>query len=117
VDDLTQFEEALNWTRHARDLLTRLPLTSGEVANDDGRVSSDGSDDAYALSDGDDYVLVYKDGNSGFDVDLPDGEFRARYYNPRTGDFAETESVSGGGTVGMDAPSFGDDMAVLFERQ
>jgi hypothetical protein len=80
-------------------------------------VSSDGSDDAYALSDGDDYVLVYKDGNSGFDVDLPDGEFRARYYNPRTGDFAETESVSGGGTVGMDAPSFGDDMAVLFERQ
>jgi hypothetical protein len=116
VDDLTQYEEALNWTAHAREFLTRLPLAGGEVANADERISNVDVGDAYCLSDGQESVAVYRDTNRGFDVDLPSGTFRVRYFNPRTGDFADDGTVSGG-TTSVGSPPFDGDTAVLFERQ
>jgi hypothetical protein len=115
VEDLSNYETALNWTRHARDILTRLPLASGDVENQDGRLSGVSNGDAYCLSDGRDTAVVYTESRTSFDVDLPSGEWRRRYYNPRTGTFEGSATVSGG-TVDVDAAPFDGDAAVLFER-
>lgn len=50
------------------------------------------------------------------DVDLHSGTFSAQYFNPRTGEFVDEETVSGG-TVSMGEAPLDGDAAVLFERQ
>lgn len=107
------------WDNHriALDFMRRLPFRHMQAANE--RL---GGADGYVFADEQDQFAVYlPGGGSSATLDLPEGTFTARWFDPRTGGALQTGSrarVEGGTDIALGAPprAVDRDWVVLVRR-
>ena len=120
IDDFNVMAEALNWTGHALDFLSLLPLQ--QMSSNRSQASSASGGNTYTMHLPGIAYAIYNDRNGGpISIDLSDASasavFAVSWFNPRNGDMlpGDVATVSGGGMADLgSAPNqTGEDWAVL----
>jgi len=117
ADDWRSRDQFWDDHRYALDLMRRLPFPTMQADN-----SRLGGESGYVFSDGAEVFAAYlSDGGSQATLDLPDGTFNVRWFNPRSGGDLQTgeiAQVDGGTDVAVGAPpsDSNSDWVVLVSR-
>lgn len=124
IDDFGLMDEALSWSGHALDFLSRLPLEQMTASRTLADSASGG--ETYALAAPDLAYAVYNDRNGGpLTVDLssssPNVIFDVAWFDPRSGETlaGPVVEVAGGSVVslGTSPEAGGEDWAVLLSAR
>ena len=110
MEDWRSRDRAWEWTSHALKFFRgNVPFAKMEPAD---QLVSDG---AYCLALPGEIYLAYLPFQGTTEIDLSEapGEWKLRWFNPRTGDMTEPGTVSGGGKVQLSAPEKGDYAALI----
>ncbi|GAB4118696.1 MAG: hypothetical protein Tsb0027_12280 [Wenzhouxiangellaceae bacterium] len=120
IDDFNIMADALNWTGHALDFLSLLPLQ--QMSSNRTQASSAEGGNTYTRALSGTAYAIYNDRNGGpISIDLSDvpatAVFTVSWFNPRNGDLlpGTVATVTGGGMAELgSAPNqTGQDWAVL----
>lgn len=120
IDDFNIMADALNWTGHALDFLSLLPLQ--QMSSNRTQASSAEGGNTYTRALSGTAYAIYNDRNGGpISIDLSDAPatvvFAVSWFNPRNGDLlpGTVATVTGGGMAELgSAPNqIGQDWAVL----
>jgi hypothetical protein len=109
INDYRDMDDALEWTGHALEFMSTLPLL--DMAPDDSLSNAD-----YTLAfPGWAYAMYDEQGGGPVTVNL-NGQggktFRVSWFNPRSGKWHDGGTVTGGSSVDLGDPPFGEDVAV-----
>ncbi len=116
IDDFREMQEALRWTRYAREFLGELPFWLMEPRPAMGSSSAGGKTFVLARP-GDAYALYHPQGGSlSLDLGADTGSFAVRWFDPKTGEWFAGGIVQAGGQTPLGIAPFGGDAAVLLER-
>jgi hypothetical protein len=108
------FEELWRDLGHARRFLEQLPLARMSPAND--RLAGE-PDTSYCLAlPGEVYAVYLNAGPVSLDLSADSGTFRLRWYDVRTGLFADGGSLQAGALRELGPPPFPRDVAALLTR-
>ena len=109
------FEDFWNDMRHAREFLEALPFWE-MTPNNQLLVGRRGPKYCFA-KEGEVYVAyLNRGGRISLNLSGRPGTYKVKWYDVKTGNFADGFNVSGGAVVALGRPAFSGDVAVLVEK-
>ncbi len=109
------FEDFWNDMRHAREFLEALPFWE-MTPNNQVLVGVGGRKYCFA-KEGEVYAAyLHNGGMASLNLSGQPGTYAVKWYDVKTGNFADGFNISGGAVVALGRPVFSDDVAVLVQK-
>jgi len=110
LEDFETREDMWNYMWYARSFLETLPFWEMQPMDN---LLGKGNGQVFAKQN-EIYAVYLEDGEGSLDLSSASGSFELKWFNPRTGKYANTETVNSG-VLDLDAPFSGDAVALIMK--